>query len=67
MDIIPENAIDLGCGIGRDTIYLIKNWWNVLAIDREDTKTLIEEKLNENEFKKSRFSLQNYEVITKKI
>ena len=25
MNIKPENAIDLGCGAGRDTLYLIKN------------------------------------------
>ena len=24
MNITPQNAIDLGCGAGRDTIYLIK-------------------------------------------
>ena len=24
MNIKPKNAIDLGCGAGRDTIYLIK-------------------------------------------
>ena len=24
MNIKPKNAIDLGCGTGRDTIYLIK-------------------------------------------
>ena len=47
MHIIPGNAIDLGCGAGRDTICLIKNGWNVLAIDKEETKGLVEEKLNE--------------------
>ena len=31
MNINPEKAIDLGCGAGRDTIYLIKNGWNVLS------------------------------------
>ena len=63
IDILPGNAIELGCGAGRDTICLIKNGWNVLAIDREDTKGLIEEKINENELEKLRFSVQNFENI----
>lgn len=40
------NAIDLGSGAGRDTIFLIKNNWNVTAIDRENTKNFIESSLN---------------------
>lgn len=63
MNIIPGNAIELGCGAGRDTICLIKNGWNVLAIDKEETKGLIEEKLNENELKNFRFSLQNFQNV----
>ena len=39
-------AIDLGCGVGRDTIFLIKNNWNVLAVDREEVKKRIENRLN---------------------
>ena len=27
LKIGPGNAVELGCGAGRDTIYLIKNGW----------------------------------------
>lgn len=57
------NAIDLGCGAGRDTIFLIKNNWNVIAIDREDTKDIIEVSLNAEELKKFKFVQQNFENI----
>lgn len=40
------NAIELGCGAGNDTVYLIKNNWNVLAIDREDVEKRIVKRLN---------------------
>ena len=33
LKIKPGNAIEIGCGAGRDTVYLIKNGWKVLAID----------------------------------
>lgn len=56
-------AIDLGCGSGRDTVYLIKNNWNVIAIDREDTKELIEKKLTEKQLKRFKFVCQNFENI----
>lgn len=57
------NAIDLGCGAGRDTIFLIKNNWNVIAIDREDTKDIIEVSLNAEELKRFKFVQQNFENI----
>ena len=63
MNINPTNAIDLGCGAGRDTIYLIKNGWKVLSIDRENTKEIISNKLNNDEIKKFRFNSQKFEDI----
>ncbi len=63
MNIKPSNAIDLGCGAGRDTIFLINNGWKVLSIDRENTKEIISSKLNNEEIKKFRFKSQNFEDI----
>jgi len=31
--IVPGSAIDLGCGLGRDTLHLLANDWKVLAVD----------------------------------
>ena len=59
----PGNAIELGCGVGIDSIYLIKNDWNVLATDVEDTKERISGKLNKNELKRFRFKKQSFEEI----
>ncbi|MDO5557040.1 MAG: methyltransferase domain-containing protein [Clostridia bacterium] len=44
-------AIDLGCGAGRDTVYLIKNGWRVIAIDSINTSEIINTKLNSTENK----------------
>lgn len=57
------NATDLGCGAGRDTIFLIKNNWNVTAIDRENTKEFIESNLTDSEVKKLKFVCQNFENV----
>lgn len=63
MNIKPENAIDLGCGAGRDTIYLLKNGWRVLSIDRENIGEVISSKLDDEERKKFRFVRQDFENI----
>ena len=51
----PGKAIELGCGAGNDTVYLIKNNWNVLAIDRESVEERITKRLNNEELEKFRF------------
>ena len=63
LNIEPGNAIELGCGAGRDTVRLIKKGWNVLAIDREDVETRISKRLNTEELKKFRFQKQKFENI----
>jgi len=56
LNLPPQKAIDLGCGAGRDTIALLKNNWEVLAIDKEDTESIIKEQLTVQELKKFKFS-----------
>lgn len=56
-------AIDIGCGAGNDTIYLIQNSWNVLAIDGTDVENSIKEKLNNEEKEKFSFQVQKFEEL----
>ena len=56
-------TIELGCGAGNDTVYLIKNNWNVLAIDRESVEERIAKRLNNEELEKFRFKKQNFESV----
>ena len=63
LKIKPTNAIELGCGAGRDTEYLIKNDWKVLAIDKEDVKSIITSRLSKEEQKNFKFSKQEFENI----
>lgn len=60
----PGKAIGLGCGAGNDTIYLIKNGWQVLAIDKEDVEGRIKKRLNQEEQERFRFKRQNFENAT---
>lgn len=63
LNIEPGNAIELGCGAGRDTVRLIKKGWNVLAIDKEDVESRIITRLSKEEQKKFKFSNQKFESI----
>lgn len=60
---LSGKAIDIGCGAGNDTIYLIQNNWNVLAIDGTDVENSIKEKLNDVEKGKFSFQVQKFEEL----
>lgn len=62
--IEPSNAVDLGCGQGNDTLFLIKHGWNVLGIDRENVEDRIRMRLNTNEQLLFNFKQQNFENLT---
>lgn len=62
-ETIPENSIELGCGAGNDTVYLIKKGWNVTAIDREDVEERIKKRLNDEEKQKFIFRKQKFENL----
>ena len=63
LNVKTGNAVELGCGAGRDTVCLIKNGWNVLAIDREDVESRIVVKLEAEELKQFKFLKQKFEDI----
>ena len=63
-DIKPRQAIDLGCGAGRDTIALLKSGWRVLAIDREEkAKGHILEQVKKNDFSRFRFKQADFRHV----
>lgn len=55
-----DNAIDLECGSGNETVYMVKNGIKVLAIDRQLNQDFILNRLSDSgkqliSFKKSSF------------
>ena len=61
MKIQPGKAIDIGCGAGNDTVYLIKNGWSVTSIDKENVEERISKRLSSDEMKRFEFQKRNFE------
>lgn len=49
------NAVDLGCGAGNETVYMIKRGIEVTSCDKQLNKVLILNRLNEEEKEKIKF------------
>lgn len=62
-NITPQLAIDMGCGAGRDTKYLLKNKWKVVAIDKENTCEMLTNNLNEKEKSNFKFIQEDINKI----
>jgi SAM-dependent methyltransferase len=58
-----DNAIDLGCGSGNETVYMIKNGIKVLAIDRQLNQDFILNRLSDNGKKMISFKESSFEDV----
>ena len=58
-----DYAIDLGCGSGNETVYMIKNGIKVLAIDRQLNQDFILNRLSDNEKKMISFKESSFEDV----
>ena len=58
-----NNAIDLGCGSGNETVYMLKKGIRVTAIDRQLNRNFILDRLSEEEKENVKFLEQEFESI----
>lgn len=58
-----DNAIDLGCGSGNETVYMVKSGIEILAIDRQLNKDFILNRLSNDEKKLISFKEGSFENI----
>ncbi len=59
-----DKILDLGCGEGRDAIYLLDNGYNVLAVDYSTSAIQKCNKLTENKYKNN---FKQFDLITDNI
>jgi tellurite methyltransferase len=55
------DALDLGCGAGRDTRYLLGQGWNVTAVDREPTGLAMLAALRDEKLRTVQSSIEDFE------
>ncbi len=67
----PGHALDLGCGGGRDTRYLLAHGWRVTAVDREPyaIKVLAEQPNEQlqavcSSFEEFKFEREKYDMVS---
>lgn len=58
-----KNAIDLGCGSGNETVYMVHHGIEVLSIDKQLNKEFILNRLNKEEQKLVSFKETSFENI----
>lgn len=59
---LDRTAIDLGCGVGKDTAHMVKNNWKVTAIDAEKTaEEFLKKKIPSEKLDQVNFVVSKYE------
>lgn len=59
---LERTAIDLGCGVGKDTAHMVKNNWKVTAIDAEKTaEEFLKKKIPSEKLDQVNFVVSKYE------
>ena len=58
-----DSAIDLGCGSGNETVYMVKNGIKVLAIDRQLNEDFILNRLSDSEKQLISFKESSFEDV----
>lgn len=58
-----DSAIDLGCGSGNETVYMVKNGIKVLAIDRQLNQDFILNRLSDGEKQLISFKESSFEDV----